>query len=491
MTVLRDEWNVKAEDNSNISLTSLNLTIVLTFVGLIWSITSYIFNTKWKCSNDQTIWESQLLPLLKPIWEKYGYPIYYRICCAVCIQAKKTDDTTAINRSDRTSSYYSSTPVSGVNHTRSVNSGHSTSMNGYESADGYQSLDGRNVEERAIDDDNIHSPDLTTSENSHTDCEQGLPEGEVETRKKPLFGSKAVILMFSLTQILARPFIIAANIVYIALNYSKDINNSLDEPGGYNLSAFTDYMMYQETVSLIIGPFTNAIYWVCCWRQCRTNNSCRKFMEFMRFADLQVVVLVAPYANTHLYALGGWWYLVLIVRLLFYAITFAAAVVAGMRFVCACYCKVFFTCGCDNDVLEIRDMKHLLFEIGFKLIPIFLKINTSSSAIATFIKLGTKGGPSFQFAYFFFSLIRSITSLFSLGFSGAMLRWALLKKEHKWEDRSWLTKVLRFLNKYEPHIHFSFFFDVVTYFSLLVLNLILLELISENGFYCNNNCPQS
>lgn len=221
-------------------------------------------------------------------------------------------------------------------------------------------------------------------------------------------------------------------------------------------------MMYQETAALISGPISNAIYWVCCWRQCHTNNSCHKYLEFLRFTDLQFIIIVAPFSNVHLYALGGWWYIVILVRLTFYAITFTAAVVAGMRFVCACYCKVFFTCACDNDVLEIRNKKHLFLEIGFQLVPIFIKINTSSSALATFVKLGSKGGPSFQAAYATFSMIQSITSLFSLVFSGAMLRWAVLKKEHKWEDRSWLTKWLRFLNKHQPHIYGAFIFDMLT-----------------------------
>ena len=206
------------------------------------------------------------------------------------------------------------------------------------------------------------------------------------------------------------------NIVYLALNLKQDLNQ-------HPLIGSTDWMMVQETTTLICGPISNAIYWVCCWRQCHTNNSCRKFLEFLRFADLQFVLIVAPFTNTHLYALGGWWYIVIVVHLAFYGITFAAAVVAGMRFVCACYCKVFFTCGCDKDVLEIRNKKHLFLEIGFALVPIFIKINASSSAIATFAKLSNKGGPNFQNAYFAFTLIRSITSLFSLIFLGAMLRW--------------------------------------------------------------------
>ena len=52
------------------------------------------------------------------------------------------------------------------------------------------------------------------------------------------------------------------------------------------------------------------------------------------------MMIAAPFTNAHLYALGGWWYIVIIARLMFYGITFAAAVVAGMRFVRACVLHV-------------------------------------------------------------------------------------------------------------------------------------------------------
>ena len=497
---LENEVADQQEDNGNVSLTSLNLTITLAFFGIIWSITSYLLFTKWKCTNDETIWESQLLPILKPIWDTYGYP-FFKTCC--CAQKPKQDQEKAlINGAKWKPSQQSAAQIngiSGVNGYQSVSSvnsanrhqcvGRVNSADGYLSINGYQAvnIDGENAEEKSLLDDG-RQPDLTGSAEKTQDCEHGANPGDTELPKEPLYGSSEVIFMFSLAQILARPFIITVNIVYLILRSTDDINQSLYEPDGYNFTGFTDYMMYVETITLITGPISNAIYWVCCWRQCHTSNSCRKFLEFMRFYDLQFIIVVAPFSNVHLYALGGWWYIVIIVRLTFYAITFAAAVVAGMRFVCACYCKVFFTCGCDNDVLEIRNKKHLFLEIVFHLIPIFIKMNTSSSAIATFVKLGGKGGPSFRSAYAAFSIIRSITSLFSLVFSGAMLRWAVLKKEHKWEDRSWLTKWLRFLNKYQPHIHGSFFFDMLTYFGLLVLNLILLDLVSERCYYWPYNC---
>ena len=524
--------NEVSQNNSNVSLTSLNITITLAFFGMMWSIASYILFTKWKCTNDQSIWENQLLPILKPIWDTYGYPILYTICCALCNQNKYKLEKRPVNGEEVNKPYQrSATPISGVSSAtgyQSISSinganGHQSvsSINGcsganaYQSmsrvngANGYQSISGENSGDTIEHQRRItraNSADRYLSSNGYetvdmNDEEKGLindrmepgledkvedhdpetPPDDTEQPKKPLLKSSMVIMIFSAAHIVARPFIIIVNIIYLALYYNKDLN--ADEPEGYSLTDFSDLMMFQETTSLVAGPILNAIYWVCCWRQCRVNNCFRKYLELLRFADLQFVLIAAPFTNARLYTIGGWWYIVIIVRLVFYGITFASAVVAGMRFVCACYCKVFCTCGCDNDVLEIRNKKHLFLEIGFALVPIFIKINASSSAIATFVKLGNHGGLNFQKAYFAFTIIRSITSLFSLIFSGAMLRWAVLKKEHKWEDRSWLTKWLRFLNKYQPHIHGSFFFDMLTYFGLIVLNLILLDLVTDENYY--------
>ena len=493
-----------AEDNTDVNLSSLNLTITLSFFGIFWSIASYILFTKWKCINDQTIWENQLLPILKPIWDNYGYPFFHTCCCALCLQKTEKNEKDSLIGSNRKPSQQGATLVDGINgatnRRQSSSSVVSTdeyqcvkSVENISGVNGYQSINGDNspYDAKAADDagQSVTGYQAIKIANDINDEEKALPPKEPDLtsvdykyetlppsdtdepkNKEPLFKSSAVIFMFSLAQILARPFIIVVNIVYIAVNHQ-------------GIFSVANYTILQETITLVTGPISNAIYWVCCWRQCRTNNSCRKFLEFMRFSDLQIVLIMAPFSNIPLYVLGGWWYIVIIVRLTFYAVTFASCVVAGMRFVFACYCKILCTCGCDNDVLEIRNMNHLFLKIVFQLIPIFIKLNTSSAAIATYLTIGSHGGPSFRQGYLTFSLIRSFSSLFSLGFSGAMLRWAVLKEEHKWENRSWLTRWLRFLDKYQLHIHISFFFDMITYFPLILLNLILLDGIDEKCFY--------
>ena len=423
-----------SQDNtsSTIHLSALNVAIALSFLGMMWSVASYLLFTEWQCFDDRSLWSTQLLPFLK----NRVLPLILRCIEACCPRVRKLNLTRLKSADDaECNSQYS---VYGTEE--------------------YQSI--------TKDDD---SEDLSGNFEEST----------------PLLGSSAIIVLFTLVQLIARPFITTVNLVYLVLN-GKDYDGIGEDGGSVLNTAIYNSILY-ETILLIVGPAMYAIYWTF-WRQCQGNNKCRKYLEFLRFCDLEIAVLMAPYSNVHLYALGGWWYLVLIVRLVFYAITFASAVIAGMRFICACYCIVFCTCGCDNDVLEIRNAKHLVGEIGFKLIPIFFKINTCSSALATFLKFAHYGSPRFRQTFLAFSVIRGLTSMCSLGFSGAMLRWSVLKREHKWDDKSWLTKVLRFMDTYRPHVHMSFFFDMLCYFGLLVLNLILLEFISERDFYCSQDC---
>lgn len=158
-----------------------------------------------------------------------------------------------------------------------------------------------NDEEKGLIDDR----EQPSSEDNIENCEHEVPPGDTDQPMKPLFGSSKVIFIFSLAQILARPFIITVNIIYLILRQMDDLNQSLNEPEGYYFTRFTGIMMYQETAALISDPINDAIYWVCCWRQCRTNNSCRKYLELLRFTDLQFIIITAPFSNVHLYALGA------------------------------------------------------------------------------------------------------------------------------------------------------------------------------------------
>ena len=324
--------------------------------------------------------------------------------------------------------------------------------------------------------------------------EENTSESDNEPRK-PLFGSHALVVTFTVLHIIAKLIVIAVNIVYLIkvgnplrwyffpyfFNILGNINiTGMDLQLRVRATCFsegiTNFCILYETTFLVIGPILAIMLWVCCWRrQGRYRPSCcRKYLEFLRFNDLEVAILVAPFANINLFFLGNVWYTAIVARLLFYAITFSAAVIAGMRYVCAIYCFFCCSCGCNNEVMEIRNYKHLFADIGFQLFSIFLKLMTASSAFATYLKLGIQGSYHFRLMYLTFTVLRGVTSLFSLGFTAALLRWTVLKKEYQMA-RSCLIRTLGWLNKYQPHTHIAFVFDITCYTGLLALNLMIVS----------------
>ena len=77
----------------------------------------------------------------------------------------------------------------------------------------------------------------------------------------------------------------------------------------------------------------------------------------------------------------------------------------------------------------------------------------------------------FRDSYFSFLMLRGATALFNLAFIAAMLRWAALKDSEEGSGgRSRMR--LGWLNKPEPHVHVSFFLDMLSYIGLLILNLV-------------------
>ena len=159
----------------------------------------------------------------------------------------------------------------------------------------------------------------------------------------------------------------------------------------------------------------------------RTTKKMPAMSPDLRFNDLELAVLLAPFANINFFFLGDKWYSVLIVRLIFYAITFASAVIAGMRFVCAVSCFYCCACACNTEAIKVRTYKHLFAGIGFQLLSIFLKLMTTSSAFSTYLLLGIQLNYSLRLAYLVFTVLRGVSSLFSLGFTAALLRWTVLK----------------------------------------------------------------
>ena len=72
---------------------------------------------------------------------------------------------------------------------------------------------------------------------------------------------------------------------------------------------------------------------------------------------------------------------------------------------------------------------------------------------------------------YFSLMLQGATALFNLAFTAAMLRWAALKDSGQGSGgRSRMR--LGWLNRQEPHVHVSFFLDMLPYIGLLILNLV-------------------
>ena len=478
---------------------SVIITITLSLAGVVWSVISYTLFTKWFCCSGEALKDK----LLNYLTDK----------CS-----RKRDSNVDTNELQVLSGEEGQDFEAEYNEARCTNS---TEENQHSSE--HQHIITENDHE--ISEENHHSRELDhTVENDHeisvigkemntsqllnseprdaedqgeggeAEVQDGEPEMDLKEEEKPLIGGHALNIFFTVVQIIAKPIVIAVNVVYLVEIITKGqvqptpdadiLGNENSDPDYLRMvarffsTATTYFCILYECLFLVTGPITAIFLWTCCWRRHGNFRAscCRKYLEFLRFNDLEVAVLLAPFANIDFFFLGGKWYSVLIVRLLFYAITFAAAVIAGMRFVCGTSCFYCCACACNTEVIEIRTYKQLFAGMGFQLLSIFLKLMTASSAFATYLQLGIQGDYSFRLTYLTFTVIRGVSSMFSLGFTAALLRWMVLKREFR-EKKSCLSRLLRWVDNYQPHTHIVFIIDMVCYIGLVALNVRLLNMI--------------
>lgn len=316
---------------------------------------------------------------------------------------------------------------------------------------------------------------------------------DIDDNSPALCSSPALVNTISGLQVLGKILLIVVNGVYLGLvgwdqpgtidilgtNESTDL--SLAGKSFANLVTFISFVY--EIIVIIYVPFHAGCLWKFCWqKQLQSENGfwTRDFLEFLRLADLEFAFMFAPFSNVNLFYLGKGWYVVLIYRLVFYSITFTAAVIAGVRFIFSIYCCIICECACNSEAVEVRNCKHLIAEVGIKMVVIALKLMTCSSALATYLSIGILVKSfAFRVAYFSFTLLRGVTAIFSLSFTAILLRHTVLKEDEK-EDDNLTTNILNWLNKWEPHTHISFVVDMVTYGGLFALNFIIVYGIVNN-----------
>ena len=408
---------------ANVDLSSLIFTIVASVVGLLWSLFSYPLFTKWCCCKGASVWGK--------CWEK----------CASVRQKCKEKAASVCQKCKKKCG-------------------------------------------------KVCEP---SSEESCTDrcC----------THSKVLCSSNAVVNALTFIHLASKPALIVVNIVYFAslgLHASAgkgghifdiigiDPATDLKANGAAVANFITFIAFIQEILTIVIFPIFSVFQWVCCWKKrigCTADDrGCSKFMEYWRFGDLSYAFIFAPFSNVDLFYVGGLWYLAIFARLTFYSVTFAVAVIAGLRFIYAILCAILCECASNEDTVELKSYKQLFVDIGLKMVSIAMKLLTCSSGLSTYLKIGIRvDSIGFRAAYFFFTILRGATAMFSLVVTAALLRWAALKDSEQ-ESGSRFSKMLGWLNKYEPHVHVSFFFDMLTYGGLLALNFIIVYGIHNNGF---------
>ena len=306
-----------------------------------------------------------------------------------------------------------------------------------------------------------------------------------------LCNSPALVKAVSTLQALGKILLIVVNAVYLGLV-------GWDQPGTIDIlgtNKSTDLLLAGKSIAnrvtfisfvyeifvVVFAPFHAGCFWICCWqKQLQGGKGFWEFLEYLRLVDLEFAFLFAPFSNINLFYLGKGWYALLIYRLVFYSITFAAAVIAGVRFIFAICCCIFCECACNSEAVEVRNCKHLVLEVGVKMVVIALKLMTCSSALSTYLSLGILvKSYAFRVAYFTFTLLRGVTAIFSLSFTAILLRHAVLKQDEK-ENENSTTELLNWLSKWEPHTHVSFVIDTVTYGGLLALNFVIVYGILNN-----------
>ena len=469
---------------------SVIITVVLSLAGLIWAVISYTLFTKWLCCNGEALKDRLFKNFVDKCLGERGKDLF------------NDKNPVVANEEDQDfEAMYSE--ANSINMESSGQSREREENNTVPETIQEISVVAQEVNEIQMglnESNDLEQLHVRESGEFDDDEEDGRSEPQ---DRKPLLGSHALVTTFSVLHIIAKPVVIAVNIVYLLkgghflqwyffLDILGNVNTTVTELQN-NATCFseniTNFCIFYETTFVITGPISVTIFWICCWRRHGNFRAscCRKYLEYLRFSDLEMAVLLAPFANIHLFFLGEVWYTAVVVRLLFYAITFSAAVIAGMRYVCAIYCFFCCSCGCNNEVVEIRNFKHLFGGLTFQLLSIFLKLMTASSAFSTYLKLGIQGSYNFRLMYLTFTVIRGLSSVFSLGFSAALLRWAVLKKEHQ-EGRTCLSWLLGLLDKYQPHTHMAFIIDIVSYTGLLALNIMIIvdkQFVPLSSTSCN------
>ena len=238
--------------------------------------------------------------------------------------------------------------------------------------------------------------------------------------KPPLCKSVNFVNSVAALHVFSKVVMVLANVTYliciVAKNTSDEPLSSKQEMG----ETLSYYLTFAGSIYEIVFCALPVLFAMCshCW-SVTTSTYC----SYIRYGDLQFALAFSPFISVHLHYVGGLYWFFIAVRIFFYCTTFVAVVIVGIRFfiVICCFKIVDIACCSNGEAVEIRDCKHLWKDIGFQLVSLMIKLNTGSSALATYFKIGiTQEGPV-QTAYLVFTLLSCFNAVAGLLYNLAKL----------------------------------------------------------------------
>ena len=244
--------------------------------------------------------------------------------------------------------------------------------------------------------------------------------------------------VLTVLQLCAKLLLVLTNIIYIVVTVIEATSDT-QQGNGSNQSNMTadnrhvgmagQYVSALSAAWEIVSIIFVLLSRVSCWlfRVCRKKEECSfwEFLEYLRFGDLQITSLLVPLGNVSLFH-GDARFVVSLIRMAFYAITFITDVVNGDK--CNCCCSFSSKQGPDNNTGKIKNRGYAVTRMAMKGIEILLKMITSSSAIATFLFTGLNIPIVPGVFYLIFTLLCGITATGSLCLSAIVTRWEVVEK---------------------------------------------------------------
>lgn len=255
---------------------SVIITITLSLAGVVWSVISYTLFTKWLCCRSVAL-KDRLLN-------------YFTEKCS-----KQRDSTEELQIMPREEARDFETSYIEATSTMDEEYQNGNSEQNHMMDDSSALGEGNLMNESRLLDGEQHGME---------DQGEGGQSGELDdqaesddSEESPLIGGHKLIMFFTVLQIIAKPIVLAVNIVYLVESISESnqvpifffdvLGNENSDPELLQLvvqafaEGITNFCILYESFFLVIGPIYAIILWTCCWRRHDRFrlSCCRKYLE--------------------------------------------------------------------------------------------------------------------------------------------------------------------------------------------------------------------